>query len=84
MTHPTQPLIYVDGILRFKENRIVSFLLEFARSKGVGLNEISMMPFSVEDRQQLAQLIGYSMSGYCELSYVDEAAAIRASKTPRP
>ena len=30
------------------------------------------MPFTREDRQQFAQLIGYSESGYHDLSYVSD------------
>lgn len=65
--NPIQPII--DG--RFKENKIVSDLLDFAQSKGFGLNEIAMKNYSKTDRQQFAQLIGYSVSGYGSLSYVD-------------
>lgn len=74
--HPIQPLM-VDGmgVLRFKENRIISDLLDFADDHGFGLNEIACREYSREDRQQLAQLIGYSLRGYGELrSYVDDGA----------
>jgi len=37
------------------------------------------MDFPKEDRQQLAQLIGYSLSGYSELGYVDDDAFGAAS-----
>lgn len=70
--HPIQPLEKKDGILRFKENAIVCYLLNHAREHGCGLNEIACMNFSKEDHMQLAQLIGYSLSGYSELSYVDD------------
>jgi hypothetical protein len=39
-----------------------------------------MLPFSNEDRQQFAQLIGYSLGGYSELSYVDDDAYKAAEK----
>ena len=61
-----------DGILRFKENAIVRHLYDWARERGHGLNELACMPFSNEDRQQFAQLLGYSLSGYSELPYVGD------------
>lgn len=69
MKHPTQP-VYVDsyGTYKFQTNAIVKFLLDSGK---FSLNNIAAMPFSVEDRQQFAQLIGYSVSGYKDLSYVD-------------
>lgn len=71
-----QPIIKDDhNVLRFKENKIVRDLLDFATPRGFGLNEIAMKDYSREDRQQLAQLIGYSLSGYGDLrSYVDDEA----------
>lgn len=74
--HPIQPLVTDDrGVLRFKENHIVRDLLDFATDRGFGLNEIARREYSRGDRQQLAQLIGYSLRGYGELrSYVDDDA----------
>ncbi len=70
--HPMQPLIRdSDGVIRFKANAIVRFLLDIGP---LNLNLLSMMPFSTEDRQQFAQLIGYSLSGYGDLPYVDDEA----------
>lgn len=83
--HPIQPIVTDDkGVLRFKENRIVRDLLDFAADRGFGLNQISRRDYSREDRQQLAQLIGYSLHGYGGLrDYVDddayEAAQLMAS-----
>ncbi len=75
-SHPIQPLVKDnDGILRFKENKIVRDLLAYATARGFSLNEIARKDYTKEDRQQLAQLIGYSLCGYSELSsYVDTAA----------
>ena len=61
--HPIQPLI-VDssGTVRYKENAIVSFLLDALPG---GLNEIARQrghKFSEEDYTQLMMLIGYSHS----------------------
>ena len=79
--NPIQPIIKDDtGRLRFKRNAIVDFLLEFSTSKGISLNELSSMDFSKDDWQQLAQLIGYSLSGYSELRYVDNESYYAAVK----
>ena len=75
MKHPIQPLEEDgEGVLRFKQNSIVQYLLNHGKGHGCGLNEIACMEFSDEDRQQFAQLIGYTLSGYSELSYVDDDA----------
>ena len=69
-THPMQPLVKTDdGVIRFKENAIVSRLLAAGRAgEKMDLNEIARMDFSQEDRMQLNQLIGYSVSGFGDLS----------------
>ncbi len=65
--HPMQPLAVDEhGVLRFKANAIVQFL---AKDR---LNELATMDFSRKDWTQLAQLIGYSHSGFGELPYVDD------------
>lgn len=74
---PDQPLV-VDpyGVVRFMENRMVSYLLDAARRSGVDLDALASMRvaghFTDAEAQQLSQLIGYSVSGYGELSYVNE------------
>lgn len=74
MRHPIQPIEEIEGIHRFKQNKIIRDLLDFGQARGFGLNEIACGGYSAEDHQQLAQLIGYSLSGYGSLSYVDNAA----------
>lgn len=75
MKNPIQPLIKGDdGIVRFKSNKMVGHLLDWAQAHGHGLNEMAIMPFSNDDRQQFAQLIGYSLCGFSELDYVDDDA----------
>lgn len=77
MKHPTQPLERdAHGALRFKRNEIVRYLLD---QGGIDMNALAVLPFSPEDRQQFAQLIGYSLVGYGELSYVDKKAWNRAA-----
>ena len=74
MKNPIQPLGKdAKGVLRFKENAIVRHLLDTHPT--LGLNQLACMDFTADDRQQFAQLIGYSLSGYSELqSYVDDEA----------
>lgn len=70
LPHPTQP-IYLDdkGVGRFKPNRIVRTLLDTGK---LDLNDLGCMEFSREDREQFAQLIGYSVTGFGELSYTSD------------
>jgi len=78
MNQPMQPLAYDEkGVLRFKPNAIVQYILD---NGGVDLNKIACLTFSKEDRQQFAQLIGYSLSGYSSLSYVDNESYETAEK----
>lgn len=79
MKHPIQPLAQDEsGVLRFKANAIVQHLLE---SGGIDMNQIAKLDFTADDRQQFAQLIGYSLSGYGDLGYVDEDAYSTAYDT---
>ncbi len=77
MRHPIQPIIDVNGTKRFKANAIVEYLLD---NGGIDMNAISRLPFSREDREQFAQLIGYSLSGFSELGYVSDDTFEAASK----
>lgn len=69
--HPIQPLVMVDDVLRYKQNKIVRNLLDFASTKGVNLNTISADQqngdYSLDDYRQFMQLIGYSHSGAFDL-----------------
>jgi hypothetical protein len=77
--HPMQPVYRdSDGVIRFKQNKIVRFLVDWARPRGMSLNDLAMLPFDDEDRAQLAQLIGYSVSGFSELSYMSDELVERA------
>ncbi len=68
MKHPIQPLGKDEhGVLRFKANAIVRFLLD---NGPYDLNQLAVRQFTDEDREQFAQLIGYSLSGVGELGYV--------------
>jgi hypothetical protein len=75
--HPMQPVIVDhDGVHRFKPNAIVRFLLD---AGPYDLNKLALMRWDDEDREQLAQLIGYSVSGFGELGYVSDKAYAAAS-----
>jgi hypothetical protein len=72
--HPVQPLIKdKDGIIRFQENPIVSVLKDFCQTgQKIDLNGIWALGdrgmVSRDDLAHFYQLIGYSVSGYEELS----------------
>jgi hypothetical protein len=71
--HPIQPLVTdPHGTVRFQENKIVRWMLERGKA-GVrfDLNDIATGDFSDDDLMQLAMLIGYSVSGFGDLSYAD-------------
>lgn len=75
LPHPMQP-VYTDseGTYRFKANAIVRYMLDLGFTD---LNKLAIIPFSAEDREQFAQLIGYSVSGFGELSYVRDSTYAR-------
>ena len=88
MKHPIQPVAKDEhGVLRFKQNTIVSFLVDWCagqnraagyqllktpNDKAPDLNTLARMNFPREDWVQLAQLLGYSVSGFGDLSYVTD------------
>lgn len=76
VTFPMQPIHAKAGI-RFVENKIVRRLLD---EGGIDLNKISGWDVPQADREQFAQLIGYSISGYHELPYVSDRSARLADK----
>ncbi len=78
MKNPMQPLIRSDdGVVRFKANKIVRFLLDSGKHT---LNDLAKMPFDQSDFEQLFQLLGYSVCGFSELSGVSESAKDKAWK----
>ena len=77
--HPMQKL-YRDqtGVIRFRENAIVRYLLD---THGLAnMNTLALIPFTKADREQFAQLIGYSVSGFGDLSYVRDETYNRAAE----
>jgi hypothetical protein len=77
---PMQP-IYIDkeGVVRFQSNKIVDWL--FATQK-ISLNEISAMcqtsKIPKADQMQFWQMLGYSVSGFGDLSFVDKEIVFQA------
>ena len=68
--HPMQPIHFAkDKVIRFKQNAIVRFILDAGPND---LNKLATMDFTKDDWTQFMQLIGYSVSGYGELSFVDK------------
>lgn len=79
--HPMQSVILdEDGTARFKANKIVEYLQSWATLRGMDMNALAIMPFDREDREQFAQLIGYSVSGFGELSYASDEAVDKADR----
>ncbi len=76
--HPMQPIVWAkDGVIRFKPNPIVQYILDRG---GVDLNDIAVKGFKREDEEQFAQLIGYSVSGFGDLSYARKTTVAKADK----
>jgi hypothetical protein len=72
---PMQPLVWDKGVIRFKRNALVCYLLDHG---GIDLNQLAGVRASREDREQLAQLIGYSVSGFGDLNYARRSTVARA------
>lgn len=78
--NPMQPIVLAsDGCIRFKSNSIVDRLLKESQERGFGLNELCCQEFPQEDWDQFNQLIGYSVSGYGDLSLVSDESKMRSS-----
>lgn len=78
MKNPIQPLYKDDaGTIRFKENKIVRYLLD---NGGISLNDLALLEFPQGDEEQFAQLIGYSLSGFGDLPYVSDKTYNKAKK----
>lgn len=76
---PLQPIRLDErGVQRFVPNKIVEKLLE---TSSLDLNDIAAMGFTQQEQEQFAQLIGYSVSGWGDLSYVSDETYAAAEKT---
>lgn len=79
--YPMQPITFDPaGVLRFEENPIVSYLAREASD----LNHLAIWcatnKVDAKYQEQLAQMIGYSLSGYGTLSYVTDESYDRAER----
>ena len=82
VSNSIQPLLKdKHGVERFKENKIVSFLLD---NGGFDMNSLACIEFTQNDREHFAQLIGYSLNGFGMLSYVSDETYYLAEKQRRP
>ncbi len=66
-----QPVVLdAHGIARFQRNAVVAYLVE---SGVIDMNKLAVLAYelgwSKHDRSQFAQLIGYSVEGFADLSY---------------
>jgi len=79
--HPMQPLVWDKNVIRFKRNGIVRFLLD---NGSFDMNKLWLMLgsdiFSIEDMEQFYQLIGYSASGFGEISGFREKTVVKADE----
>ncbi len=76
-----QPVVVAaDGVIRFKQNQIIRDMLDLCEKHGLGLNEIAMRDYEKDDRSQLMQLIGYSVSAYGNLSCSRAKHVMRADE----
>ena len=69
MKQPLQPLYMAGTVIRFHPNAVVQHLLDHG---GLSLNDLAEVDLPREDMEQFAQLIGYSLSGFGDLSYVSD------------
>ena len=76
--HPMQRIEFADdGVIRFRANKIIRDLVD----QGViDLNKVAAGGYSAADQMQLAQLIGYSVSGYGDLSYASRKSVRMADE----
>ena len=87
-TQPMQPINakeegvppYRNMVARFRPTKLVQYLLD--RNGKIGLNELAIYSqthdVSADDQMQFAMLIGYSVGGFGDLSYVDDETRAEA------
>lgn len=78
---PMQPVVLTeDEVAKFQENAIVRYLLD---AGPFGMDDLEVIPFPQEDREQFAQLIGYSLGLFGGLDYVRHKTYKKAAKRMR-
>ncbi len=75
--HPMQKIVLDSkGVPRFQQNDLVRYLLD---AGPFDLNHLAILPnISKADREQFAQLIGYSVSGFGGLDYARKKTVRKA------
>lgn len=75
--YPQQPVHFDDnGVIRFEANPIIEkFMLNKLNDVAIWCQQNNI---DAKYQEQLAQLIGYSVSGYGSLSYVTDHSYARA------
>lgn len=71
--HPLQRIYLSNTGFRFKENRIVVHLTDYAEKHGMNLNGLGAFGFSMEDWDQFTQLQGRSTAIWFETEYATKA-----------
>lgn len=83
MKHPMQPICLDEsvgnesGVIRFQSNKIIRYLCDTGK---IDLNALALIPFDDDDRMQLAQLLGYSISGFSDLDYASDEVVDEADR----
>lgn len=87
-----QPIVLIkneqnspNGVARFMENRLVSAFVDAASNgRRYDLNQAAIDAahgkYTDAEQMQLAQLIGYSVSGFGDLSYADKGVVRRSDR----
>jgi hypothetical protein len=79
---PMQPIAKDDdGVARFRANDVVRWLIDV---KGISLNEVAIAAqngnFDRYDVAQFWQMLGYSVSGYGDLSFIPKSIVRKADE----
>jgi hypothetical protein len=77
---PQQPIVMADGVLRFRKNAVLRWLVDQGH---VDLNKIDFAAFDGADVAQFYQLFGYSVSAFGGLDFIPDElvdSADRAAK----
>lgn len=70
MNTPIQPLNESQGQLVFKSNKLIAHLVSIASINGIKLHDVLKIPSSVEEKMQVIQLTGISLTDYCKMKAV--------------
>jgi hypothetical protein len=85
----TQPILHdeMSGYTRFMSNALVRVLLDEATKRGFDIEKLMAAGrdapngvWAQDDVEQFFQLIGYSVTGYCELDFISEQSKALAER----